>query len=106
MSIDAWRTVTLGAVAIGQTSFVVLYLTYPWWNGFLGRALFFKAVALAVLVDSYMYFRLFPFNHANVVFVCLYGLLALGVWFQCLAFLRVRIQHRQSAVSRNPEDSR
>lgn len=105
MSLDFWRTVMLGSVALGQTLFVVLYMTYPFWKSFLGRALFFKAIALAILVDMYMYFRLFPFENADVVFVGLYGLLAFGVWFQFFAFLRIRVLHRQGrAVSGNEVD--
>lgn len=101
MSLDFWRTLTLGSVAVGQTAFTLLYFTYPWWKSFLGRALFFKAVALAVLVDAYMLFRVLPFNNADRVFVTLYAFLAFGVWFQFFAFLKVKLQHRDSRVSGN-----
>lgn len=101
MNIDTWRTIALGIVAVGQTLFVALYLTYPWWKSFLGRALFFKAVSLCILVDSYMLTRVFDFENYDVVFVWLYLLLGAGVWFQFAAFLRVRLQHRQNAVSGN-----
>lgn len=96
MTIDSWRTLLLGAVAIGQTLFVSLYATFPWWRSFLGKALFFKALALGILVDMYMIYRLFPFPHADVVFVVLYAMLAAGVWFQFFAFLRVRLEHREA----------
>lgn len=93
--IEFWRTFNLGAVAVGQTAFVLLYCTFPWWKRPLGRALFFKAVALAVVVDAFMIYRIAPFPHADVFFVGLYGVLALGVWAQFGGFLRVKLRHRE-----------
>lgn len=99
--LDTWRTITLGIVALGQTAFVLLYATFPWWRSFLGRALFFKAFTLAVLVDAFMVTRIVSWGHYDVLFVVLYGFFAIGVWFQFSAFLRVRLQHRQDQVSGN-----
>lgn len=100
-NIDFWRTAALGSVALGQSAFVVLYFTFPWWKSFLGRGLFFKAIALAVLVDTYMLFRIFQFAYADIVFTTLYWVLACGVWFQFFAFLRVKLSHRERFVSGN-----
>lgn len=102
--LDTWRTITLGTVALGQTAFVLLYATFPWWKKFLGRALFFKALTLAILVDAYMITRMIPWDHYDVLFVVLYAFFAIGVWFQFAAFLRVRVQHRQNQVSGNEDD--
>lgn len=88
--LDFWRTFMLGAVAVGQTTFAALYATFPWWKTFLGRALFYKAITLALLSDVFILSRLFDFGDLDVLFVVLYGLLALGVWFQFFAFLSIR----------------
>ena len=101
--INFWRTVTISTAAVGQTLFIGLYVTFPWWRSFLGRALFGKAVVLLVLVDFAALSRLFGFGGVDRIFVVLYGLLALGIWVQFFAFLRVRLQHRENAVSGNSE---
>lgn len=101
MSIDFWRTAGIAMAAIGQTAFVLLYLTFPWWEKFLGRALFFKAVTFALLVDIAVLGRVLDWDFEDVTFVVLYWITALGIWAQFVAFLRVRLQHRQDAVSRN-----
>lgn len=102
MDLYFWRTAGLVAVAAGQTAFVLLYCTFPWWTRFLGKALFFKALALAVLVDLAVIYRVFQFPYADQIFTSLYWVLAFGVWAQTGAFLRVRLRHRQvQAVSGN-----
>jgi len=96
--LDFWRGVTLGSAALGQTCFVVLYMTFPWWRSFLGRALFYKATILAVLADLAFSARVFGFKNMDVVFVVVYGLLASGIWFQFFAFLRVKRAGRAGAA--------
>lgn len=86
-----WRTVTIITAAIGQTLFVALYLTWPWWKEFLGRALFTKAVSLGALLDVAVIGRLTDWPKEDFTFVTLYGLVALGIWIQLIAFLRVRM---------------
>lgn len=98
--LDFWRTVTIVAAAAGQTTFVLFYLTFPWWKHFLGRALFGKAVTLMVLVDFAALSRLFEFNGIDVVFVCLYGLLAAGIWVQTLAFMRAKAGAERTSPDR------
>lgn len=89
-SIDFWRTVTITGAALGQTLFVVLYLTFPWWKTFLGRALFLKAVTFCVLLDVAVAGRVWDWPGEDATFVCLYGAVALGVWAQFAAFLRTK----------------
>lgn len=100
--IEYWRTVALTSVAIGQTVFVLLYMTFPWFKTFLGKALFYKAAVLAVLVDVGLFARLNPDAPAwNLTFTLLYTLLGVGVWVQFFAFLQIRTEDRGShAVSR------
>lgn len=93
---EALRTLALTVVALGQTLFVILYLTFPWYRTFLGKALFFKAAILATLVDLGLVARTFPdLLDWSEVFIGLYFLLGFGVWFQLLAFLRVRIDAKR-----------
>lgn len=87
---DTWRTLTLGGVATGQIAFCLLYATFPWYKSFLGRALFFKALVLALITGTYLLTRLLGWTNINETFIILYGLLAVGVWVQFFAFLKVR----------------
>lgn len=102
MNLDFWRTAGLALAAVGQTAFVLLYLTFPWWRQFLGRALFFKAAALALLTDVAIAGRIYDWPREEETFIVLYWVLALGIWAQFFAFLVIRLRHRQDrAVSGN-----
>lgn len=100
-SLEFWRTVNIVVAAVGQTAFVVLYVTFPWWRTFLGKALFFKASAFALLVDVAVVGRIWDWPHEEATFVALYGLLGVGIWAQFVAFLRVRLTDTQDEVSGN-----
>lgn len=101
MSLEFWRTLGIIVAATGQTAFVLLYTTYPWWQRFLGRALFFKAMAFALLVDIAVAGRIWDWKYEDATFVILYWLLAFGIWVQFFAFLRVKLEHRENTVSGN-----
>lgn len=88
--IDTWRTIGLGTAVIAQTAYVVLYATFPWWRTFLGRALFFKACMLEILICFALFSRLYEFGHSDKVFTIMYGALSAGIWFLFVAFLRVK----------------
>lgn len=94
--LNFWRTVAIITAAIGQTAFVILYMTSPWWKNFLGRALFGMALALLLIVDFAAISRIFQFGGADKVFAILYGVLATGIWMQFFAFLRVRIAQKHA----------
>lgn len=87
-SLDLWRTVTIGTAAVGQTLFVAFYVTLPWWRTFLGRALFTFATLFALLVDVAVCGRVWDWPGEDACIVALYGLVALGVWGQLIAFIR------------------
>lgn len=104
--IDTWRTVTLASMAFGQTAFVILYLTFPWWRTFLGRALFYKALTLAILLDFGFAARYYDFIRSDKLFVVLYILLAGGIWWQFFAFLHVKQSGRaERGISASTSDS-
>ena len=89
--LNFWRTFALIAAAVGQTAFVLLYMTFPWYSTFLGRALFGKALALVLIVDFAALSRVFDFGRSDLAFSLLYGVLALGICWQFIAFFRVRL---------------
>lgn len=99
--LDFWRTVTIIVAAVGQTMFALLYMTFPWWRNFLGRALFFKTCAFGALVDVAVVGRMWDWSGEDGTFVVLYGALAIGIWLQFIAFLRIRMEGRQDSVSGN-----
>lgn len=85
------RGAALIAAAVGQTAFVILYAFFPWWANFVGRALFVKGVSLAALLDLGLLARVQHWPYEDAVFTALYLLMAIGVWSQFIAFLRVRL---------------
>lgn len=88
--VESWRTVGIALAAAGQVLFTLLYLTWRWRRTFLGRALFFKASAFSIVLAVAFLSRVADFPYEGWVFTAMYYLLALGVWVQFIAFLRVR----------------
>lgn len=87
---EFWRTLLLGVAGVGQTLFVILYMTFSWWQSFLGRALFYKSLILCITLDVGVLARILGLTDLDWFFVVLYACFALGIWWQFLAFLRVK----------------
>ena len=101
MDILWWYTAIALVAAVGQTLFVLLYMTFPWYETFLGKALFAKALTLALLLDVALIRAIFEWDRDGVWIVSLYGLAALGIWAQFLAFLVQRFGgHDQSSTQK------
>lgn len=100
---DTWRTITLGVTASAQTVFVSLYLTFPWWRNFLGRALFGKAVMLALFINFAFAARVFGFGDHDVPFIILYLLLAAGVILEVVAFIKVMLSGKRKDWAQETE---
>lgn len=90
MTNENLRFFALSAMALGQTCFALLYVTFPWWRNFLGRALFAKALSLMVLLDFFIFANLFDFRDVDGVYTTLYFFVAATIWAQFIAFLRVK----------------
>lgn len=90
-----WRSSVLTLAAVGQTALVTLYVTFPWWRSFLGRALFFNAVTLAVTLDLIAAARWVGRTRDDTLFLLIYSVLALGIWVQTAAFVRVMLTSRR-----------
>lgn len=89
----------IGGAAVGQTLFCVLYTTLPWWRSNVGRALFLKAVTLAIFVDAVAVRVFFPDTITQQMALYLYGLVAAAIWYQLIALIRVRLKAKQDEVS-------
>ena len=100
-SLEELRVVFFAMAALLQTLFVVLYLTFPWYKTFLGRALFGKAFVLAVTLDTVILARVFDWDGFEVIFTFLSFALVLGIFAQLVAFFKVRVEGRQDEVSGN-----
>lgn len=85
-----WRLLLLGICGLGQTAFVVLYLTLKWHRSPLGRALFLKGSMLAILLDLGWAANTFGFRNWDPVFVCLYAPFAVAIWWQFFVFLHIK----------------
>lgn len=87
MSMYEWYKGIAIVASLGQTLFVVLYATFPWYRSFLGRALFIKGLTLTLLLDTALAGVLWDWSHEDVWVVTLYGFMAFGIWAQLIAFL-------------------
>lgn len=84
--LDTWRMLIIALAAVGQTLFVILYTTFPWYRTFLGRALFIKATTFMLLLNTAALGRIWDWPHEDAIIVALYGLTAFGIWAQFVAF--------------------
>lgn len=88
--IELWKGITVVSAAVGQTLFVLLYMTFPWYRTFLGRALFIKAVTFATMIDVAVAGMIWDWDHERAMLITMYGLTAFGIWAQLTAFSVVR----------------
>lgn len=93
-----YRLLPLLVAALGQAVFVLLYVAFPWWKTFLGRALFFKAFAFASLLAVVSCGVAFDWAHEQTTFLVLYCALAVGIWYQVFAFIWV-LRHRPARTN-------
>lgn len=93
MSEETIRTIIVSLAALGQTLFVFRYLALPWWETFLGRALFTKGVAFMILLSAGAAGRVWDWPGEERFIIAFYGLATIGIWFQLIAFIRQGRQH-------------
>ena len=80
--------VALVAAAIGQTCFVGLYATRPFWRHFVGRALMMKSASLALVLWVSVANIWLTYPYQLQVSACLTMLIAAAIWFQFVALVR------------------
>lgn len=74
--------------AIGQTAFVILWATKPWWRTLIGRALMTKGLALALVLWFWIVGYYFPGHpYRDEIRDGLLAAVAVGIWAQVLAFI-------------------
>lgn len=104
MSSDDWAVLLVEVAAPAQTAFLLIYgsgIWSKWWRSLIGRALFTKALALALLLDLTVFAELFgydyPYHEQTTLMVV--ALIAVGSWLQLIALLvdlRAGSRHRFS----------
>lgn len=104
MDILGWFTTIAIVASTGQTLFVLLYLTFPWHETFLGRALFIKALTLGLLLNASLIGLKWDWPHEDVWIVSLYGLTAVGIWGQFTAFLVQRFGSKDQTSTEEKRD--
>lgn len=86
MDLETWYAIVVVVSAVGQTLFVLLYATFPWYQTFLGRALFIKALTLMLMLDVVFSRVVWDVPRSDTFVVVLFGLTAFGIWAQFIAF--------------------
>lgn len=92
----------LYAAAVGQTLFVGLWFSLPWYTHWVGRALMVKSVALATYLDfAVVLYHVSPFAALPTLSAILFGFITVGIWSQLvvIAYERWRTRRRQSSVT-------
>lgn len=104
MDILWWYTTIAIVASVGQTLFVLLYMTFPWFETFLGKALFIKALTLALLLDVALAGTLWDWPHEEIWIVGLYGLTSVGIWAQFAAFLVQRFGRKDHTSTKKKRE--
>ena len=76
------------AAGVAQTVFVVLYGTVPWYRNFIGRALFYKSLTLAVFIDHALFDFYVDYAHEDAVETFIHLAVAAAIVYQCYALIR------------------
>ena len=86
---------SLWVAGVGQTLFVIVYGTRPWWRHFVGSALFTKSLALAVTLDVSLLNHYVDYPYERQVWTVLLFTIAASVWFQLVALVCELRKHRK-----------
>lgn len=78
----------LWAAALGQTAFVVTWVTMPWWTHWVGRALMVKSLALMIYLDiALVLARVDYFYGLHLLATILFGFIVIGIYTQLITLL-------------------
>lgn len=105
MGYEYWTRAAVLVAAVGQTLFVLFYLTLPWWRTLLGRALFLMGSSLMVVLDLAVLAMFWTWDGIDQTFLVLYWLMAVGVWTQFVAFMLNARSHKYRSVSHSTNES-
>ena len=88
----------LWVAAVGQSAFVVMWASFPWWRQWIGRALMTKSVSLCALLWLIILGAYHPDHWGRATMRdLLFGLMCVGVWFQVWALWHEARQQRNPA---------
>lgn len=80
--------------AVGQTMFISLWITLPWWREVIGVAMFAKSLTLMLLLDTAVLFIYLPQLATEKVGYILETALWIVIWGQVGALIWERRRHR------------
>lgn len=73
----------LWTAAVGQTLFIGLWVSLPWWTHWIGRALMVKSLALMTYLDLALVFHyVTAFPALGLLGVILFSFVVIGIWTQ------------------------
>lgn len=101
MSIEDWALWLVRVAAVSQTLFVLIYGPFsPWWRNRVGRAIFTKALALALLLDISLINSAIghPYRYMEQIAVAVIGLVTLGSLMQLSALLIEKVHPTDRAA--------
>ena len=87
--------ICLWAAAVGQTLFVLVYGSRPWWRHFVGSALFTKSLSLALTLDVVLLNHYVDYPYERAVWLVLLFVMAVAVWSQFVALMCELRKHRK-----------
>lgn len=88
-----------GGAALGQTLFVLLYTTLPWWRSATGRALFLSSTTLALVLDTIIVQIILERDFPGWLFITLFSFVTAAAWYQLITLTVVRLRAKKNEVS-------
>jgi len=87
-------SVILLVMILPANYFPIFYtIAFRWWNGHLGRALFTKALGLAIILDAAMLFKYFgETSWAEEIRFTAYVLVLTGMFYQSIVMTQIRVK--------------
>lgn len=84
-----YSLVLLWLGCIGQTGFVVTWVTLPWWRHWVGRSLMLKSFSIMAYLDiSLVMYYVRTFDGWPTLSAILFTLVVVGIWGQFITLLR------------------
>ena len=103
--LNALGTGILFAMLIPANYFPVFYtVAFRWWGGHLGRALFIKALGLAIVLDVVLLVKFFGGEAwADELRFVAYALVCFGMYYQSIVMTQIRMKAKALRSETEPE---
>lgn len=86
----AFRGAGIITCFVGQTVFIAMYATVPWWRNYIGQALFLKSLSFWLLTLAASFGVAFNYKYEDEVLIALYWVVAATAWYQAASITRQR----------------